>query len=105
MHAKALQPGERPHRKTLDRRLGERVSIGGAVLLALEDPEPLEIRGHLRDVSREGFRAIHHHAALCTGQQVRFQHASASGLAEVIWNRILGDRVESGFLVLEGAKT
>ncbi len=104
MRAKALPPVESPHREGLDRRLGERVSAGGAVILALENPEPLEIRGHLKDVSREGFRAIHHYAALCTGQQVQFQHASASGLAEVIWNRILGDRVESGFLVLETAK-
>jgi hypothetical protein len=55
----------------------------------------------LVDYSHNGFRAIHAYAALHAGQVVDFQHAIAGGRARVMWNRIMDDRVETGFLVLK----
>ena len=52
------------------------------------------------DYSTNGFRAIHTYVALHTGQVVEFKHAVADGKARVMWNRIAGDKVESGFFVI-----
>jgi hypothetical protein len=52
------------------------------------------------DYSTNGFRAVHAYAALHTGQVVDFQHSVAVGKARVMWNRIAGDRVETGFFVI-----
>jgi len=60
-----------------------------------------EIRGKLLDRSTSGFRAEHDCPELTSGQVVRFQlAASTKGQARVIWTRILGDRVETGFLII-----
>ena len=83
-----------------ERRRGERYPADGEVVLILRDPGTIEIRGRLADISPEGFRASHRHVALCTGQLVSFHHEFADGLAKVVWNRVLGDRVESGFFIL-----
>ena len=53
------------------------------------------------DYSNNGFRALHAYAALHAGQVVDFQHSVAGGRARVMWNRIMDDRVETGFLVLK----
>ncbi|HEY3444628.1 MAG TPA: hypothetical protein VGK29_28010 [Paludibaculum sp.] len=37
---------------------------------------------------------------LLTGQDVEFEHSAARGRARVMWTRILGSNVESGFLIL-----
>jgi len=59
------------------------------------------IRGKLLDRSINGFRAEHDCIELTSGQLVRFRlTASVGGKARVIWTRILGDRVETGFLIL-----
>ena len=65
-----------------------------------DEPVHLEINGRLVDYSNSGFRAVHHCSELHAGQMVRFQHDVASGTARVMWNRILPEWVESGFLVL-----
>ena len=60
-----------------------------------------EIRGKLLDRSTSGFRAEHDCSELTSGQVVRFQlAASSNGTARVVWTRILGARVETGFLIL-----
>jgi len=60
-----------------------------------------EVRGTLIDRSPSGFRAQHDCAALTSGQVVRFRLRPAlKGKARVVWTRILGDRVETGFLIL-----
>jgi hypothetical protein len=83
-----------------DRRSERRHKGRGALKLSFDDPSPLEITGQLMDYSTNGFRAVHAYAALHTGQVVEFQHAVADGKARVMWNRIAGDRVETGFFVI-----
>ncbi len=84
-----------------ERRREKRSPTSGEVSLLLEDPEPVVIRGRLFDSSENGFRAAHDRTALCAGQEVGFRHATAQGRARVVWNRILAEHVESGFLVLD----
>lgn len=66
--------------------------------------EPLEggAREDFRlvDVSPGGFRGRHRCPALAAGQKVRFCHGHAKGVAVVMWNRVLGGEVESGFLIV-----
>lgn len=71
----------------------------GAVRVRFSAPRPLEIEGELVDVSGSGFRMAHAYVALEAGQVVEFSHVEASGRARVVWNRIAGARVETGFLV------
>ena len=68
--------------------------------------EPLDSSGReefrLVDVSPSGFRVSHHYGALSAGQRVRFHYDQAEGIAVAIWNRVTGDEVESGFLIVSG---
>jgi hypothetical protein len=83
-----------------DRRSERRYEGHGPLKLSFDDPSPQEITGQLMDYSTNGFRAVHAYAALHTGQVVEFQHSVAVGKARVMWNRIAGDRVETGFFVI-----
>jgi hypothetical protein len=83
-----------------DRRSERRHPSRGPLKLSFDDPSPQEITGQLMDCSMNGFRAIHAYVALHTGQVVDFRHAVADGKARVMWNRIAGDRVETGFFVI-----
>ena len=83
-----------------DRRAEPRNGADGEVRLSFEEPVHQEIQGRLVDYSNSGFRAVHDCSELHTGQLVRFRHVVASGTARVMWNRILPERVESGFLVV-----
>ena len=83
-----------------ERRRKERRTAEGEVVLFFEDPVPVEIGGRLMDLNTTGFRASHQHAALRGGQVVSFQHSFAQGFAQVVWNRIVGNLVESGFQIL-----
>ena len=58
----------------------------------------------LADTSPSGFCACHHYGALRAGQRVRFHHEQAEGVAMVIWNRVLGHDVQSGFLIVSDWK-
>ena len=89
---------------THERRTEERFSAEGEVRLAFSDPFRQEICGDLLDYSKSGFRAAHHCRNLHTGQVVEFRHFIAEGQARVMWNRILEDSVETGFLVLQPLK-
>lgn len=86
-----------------DRRSEQRFNASGPVNLCFDEPVRQEIVGTLVDYSASGFRAVHHCASLHTGQLVEFRHTVSSGTARVIWNRILPERVESGFIVLQAA--
>jgi hypothetical protein len=70
--------------------------------------EPLDSTGRvefkLADISPSGFCACHHYGALRAGQRVRFHHEQAEGVAMVIWNRVLGDDVKSGLLIVSDWK-
>ncbi len=84
-----------------DRRRERRHSTDAELKFSFDDPSRQEIVGRLLDYSESGFRAMHAYPALHTGQVVDFQHFTADGKARVMWNRIAGDRVESGFLLLK----
>jgi hypothetical protein len=58
------------------------------------------VHGRLLDVSGGGFRVAHSCAALRAGQQVQFRYKDTAGMARVMWNRILPERVETGFVIL-----
>ena len=94
MQSKAAQSKEG------NRRAEQRFTIGGELLLSFDDPVHHEFRAELLDYSKSGFRAAHEYSALSTGQVVRFQRLVAWGQAKVVWNRILGEKVETGFVVL-----
>jgi hypothetical protein len=83
-----------------NRRSQERFNVEGELLLSFDDPVHHEVRAQLVDYSKSGFRAVHEYSALSTGQVVRFQRLVAWGSARVVWNRILGAQVETGFVVL-----
>lgn len=84
-----------------ERRTEERVSADGQVRFSFEDPMHATVDGLLVDHSRGGFRATHDCTRLSSGQLVEFEHDFAGGFAKVVWNRITGSRVESGFLITE----
>ncbi len=90
------EPSPAPARA--DRRKEARRPAQGNVLFSTEDAS-VESDGQLVDLSNGGFRASHQAFTLRSGQIVRFQHAHAQGLARVMWTRILGSHVESGFLI------
>jgi hypothetical protein len=83
-----------------ERRKESRDSADAEVTLVIDDPVPSEVHGRLIDASRSGFRASHAYFRFEPGQAVRFRFPASQGLARVIWNRILEDRVETGFLLL-----
>jgi hypothetical protein len=85
---------------TANRRKEVRYNAEGDVKLRFDDPVQHEVSGSLLDYSKNGFRAAHKYSQLHTGQVVDFRHLIAQGKARVMWNRILEDRVETGFLVL-----
>ena len=87
-------------RQDADRRREPRVAGSGAVRLHREETLAQPIEGILLDYSPHGFRASHGIPTLGQGEFVRFEHAWGAGRARVIWTRILGAQVESGFLVL-----
>lgn len=77
----------------------------GAISLLLGDigtkAGPSEVRGRLVDQSANGFRVEHTFAGLSCGQMVRCRFDDSSPrTARVVWTRVHGERVESGFFVL-----
>ena|SRR2546422_9867323 len=62
---------------------------------------PRHVLGRLMDRSSSGFRAQHDCPQLSTGQVVQFRLPDTpKGKARVVWTRIMGDGVETGFLIL-----
>jgi hypothetical protein len=103
MPAKPSRPAEPTACQVVERRKSERRRADEEVVLLLDDPYPIEVRGRVVDISVGGFRVAHCHAALRAGQQVSFHHPSGEGIAQVMWNRVLENHVESGFRILHNA--
>jgi hypothetical protein len=82
-----------------ENRREPRRSAEGEVRVWFHLPRRCEIQGWLVDLSSSGFRMSHDYTALEAGQRVEFSHLEASGHARVVWTRIAGERVETGFLV------
>jgi len=83
-----------------DRRREERIAARGEVILILETPQIFEVRGRLLDKSSQGFRASHMYPALTSGQIIRCRLEGVETLVRVVWNRIVEEEVESGFLIV-----
>jgi hypothetical protein len=94
MHSNPSEPEEK--------RAEPRRQARGTVMLHPRTDAGAAIAGRLIDISRSGFRARHREQALLPGQEVEFEIAGLPGSARVIWTRIAGGRVESGFLILGG---
>ena len=72
----------------------------GSVRVRWDNPKPFEVEGRLKDYSPSGFRMRHNSHDISAGLLVEFTHFAAKGKARVVWTRITGDAVESGFLVV-----
>ena len=83
-----------------EKRRETRHPAEGPVLVRFADPQPSEILGQLMDVSPSGFRMAHANQSLQSGQTVEFSHSLAAGAARVMWNRIVDQSVETGFLIV-----
>lgn len=83
-----------------DRRREPRVEAEGRVRLFTVEHERLVLEGEMRDVSASGFRLEHGNQRVRSGDEYRFESPDSSGLARVMWNRILDCSVESGFFIL-----
>ena len=83
-----------------DRRIEPRIPADAEVKMRLLSHLALPISGWLVDISTTGFRAAHTETALSPGEIVEFDWTGAHGRARVVWTRIMGDSVESGFLIL-----
>ncbi len=83
-----------------EKRRESRRAAEGVAQVEFSNPQLVKIQGRLMDVSSSGFRMAHSYTSLAAGQVVDFSHSVASGSARVMWNRILDQRVETGFLVI-----
>src|SRR5262245_29998646 len=84
----------------LEKRKETRGSGNGPVRVKWQNPKEMEVNGKQKDYSPSGFRMRHESRALTAGQLVEFDHFAAKGRARVVWTRITGDVVETGFLVV-----
>jgi hypothetical protein len=86
--------------KPSDRRAEPRLPATGPVALRPKGFAPGNTSGQMMDINGSGFRARHSFQTLGSGNIVDFAYGSLQGQARVVWTRILGDQVESGFLIL-----
>jgi hypothetical protein len=85
----------------LDRRLEERTVAEGEAVVVPSDLGSQLVEATLMDTSDEGFRIRYAGASpLFSGQEVQFLLLATSGVARVIWTRVLDGSAESGFLIL-----
>ena len=67
-----------------------------------ESPLSQPVDASLVDVAAGGFRARHDCPALTTGQTVGFQLNRTEGRCRIVWTRMSGDHIESGFAFFPG---
>jgi hypothetical protein len=92
------------HSNPADRRTEPRRPAHGPVKLRPKGFTATGIPGQMLDINSSGFRARHSFPTLGSGHIVEFAYGSLEGRARVVWTRILGDKVESGFLILSRAR-
>ena len=87
-----------------EKRKEVRQAAEGPVWIHFTNPQSIEIQGELKDISPSGFRVAHGYASLVAGQVVEFSlmsvHGPRRGSARAMWNRIAGQSVETGFLIV-----
>jgi len=91
--------------KSAEKRSEPRQSSTGDISLVFADSNAStglrEVHGRLIDRSGSGFRVVHEFAGLTCGQMVQFRMPpSFTGRARVVWTRIAGQHVESGFFIV-----
>jgi hypothetical protein len=86
----------------IERRRERRRQARDRVYLVVGRPCPQLVVGRLVDQSEGGFRAVHSHMRLASGDAVQYFQSSTSGTAVVVWSRIFNGAVESGFQILDG---
>ncbi len=85
-----------------ERRTETRRSADLEIRLRPEGLMSSPVEGRLLDIAKSGFRARHSSPTIVSGLVVEFQFPGREGRARVVWTRILGDQIESGFQVLSG---
>ncbi len=75
------------------------MAASGEVTLYLDQPVMLEIKAQLLDVSSSGFRAKHMYPALQNGMIIHVRIEEVESSAVVVWNRIMDEDVETGFIL------
>jgi hypothetical protein len=83
-----------------ERRAEPRSPAEGDVTFWLHSSSRSRVAGRLLDLANSGFRAQHCSPCVLAGEEVDFQIATRSGRARVVWTRIVGEIVESGFLIV-----
>ncbi len=83
-----------------ERRCEIRHRVDAEIRLWPESLDFTAIQGRVLDVANSGFRAQHDCQALGPGQFTRFEYQGVAGRACVVWNRISGGRVETGFRIV-----
>lgn len=91
----------RPALQVQEQRREQRRPASGAAVVRTTGAYPIDVAGRLVDISSNGFRMAHGSMDLETGTVVEFEHGEASGSARVVWNRITGEGIETGFFVVE----
>jgi hypothetical protein len=93
-------PTEKAKLPKRERRAETRAAAHGSVRLRGDGLLETRVEGRLLDTSAHGFRAVHDCPTMASGQIVNFEHSGAAGRARVMWTRIHGEQVQSGFYVL-----
>ena len=83
-----------------ERRGEPRLASQGEVRLRQTETNTRPFVGHLMDLASSGFRARHGRLTLAAGQVVDFELGELSGLARVVWTRILDGQAEAAFRIL-----
>lgn len=83
-----------------DRRREPREEADGLIRLFTIEQEHLVLEGQIRDISPSGFRLEHGNQRVRSGDEFRFESPYTSGLARVMWNRIMDSAVETGFFIV-----
>jgi hypothetical protein len=84
-----------------ERRIKPRRPAAGQVQLRQAQMPGVPFLGRLMDVSETGFRVHHDRFTLGSGELLSFEFSDRSGLACVVWNRIAGKQVETGFRICQ----
>src|SRR6266699_3338494 len=83
-----------------ERRRAARGAASGEVRLRRSDVLAGSFAGRLIDMASSGFRARHGLRGLGSCQVVDFEFQGRSGLAFVVWPRIVDGEAETGFRIL-----
>jgi hypothetical protein len=101
MSSNPLEHKSRTLSSVLDRRIEDRPVAEGDALVVPSDFGAEPVEAQLLDVSEQGFRIKYDNAPpLFSGQEVQFLLPKSSGLALVMWTRVLDGEAESGLRIL-----